>query len=278
MSRHVPERPFGRCDTEQTVAALKAGLVASGLDILHVDGLNINGRDCVYLALLYGVRANDQGQRIVHDRDNGGVAVNLEGKTAADIRNMCADHIITVWNAENTWDRAVRRMRVQYEARAYFNMPDAPVEAVRDAYCNAIRGVGVAPMYGDQGVQIAFAARFTVTVLSWFPPRPQANRTRNQMFRPYIHGSAQVARAVGERSKRTPCLMIMCVLADGMAHAEPVRARRPDQGRPSRFTGVIVSYGVSFLFHFVLFLFFFTVPAFFATAVPFFFPPPGTDQ
>jgi hypothetical protein len=32
--------------------------------------------------------------------------------------------------------------------------------------------------------------------------------------------------------------MIMYVLGDGVAHAEPVRARRPDQGRPSRFTGV----------------------------------------
>jgi hypothetical protein len=146
MSRHIPERPFGRCDTEQTVVVLKAGLAASGLDVLHVDGLNINGRDCVVLAMMYGVRPNDQGQRIVHDRDNGGAPVNLGEKTAADIRNMCADHIMTVWNAENTWDRAELHMHVQYEARAYLNMPHAPAEAVRDACCNAIRGVGVAPM------------------------------------------------------------------------------------------------------------------------------------
>jgi hypothetical protein len=225
-----------RRDTEQTVAALKAGLVVSGLDCFSVDGLNINGRNCVFLALLYGIRPNDQGQRIVHDRDNGGAAVDLGEKAVQDIRNMCADHVLSPCGMRTT--RGTVPCCTCVHEHAYMNMPDAPVEDLRDAYCNAIRGVGVAPMHGDQGVQVAVAARNTVTVLSVSPPRSQANRTRNQMYRPFIFGSAQVARVVGERDHRTPCLMIMYVLADGVGHAEPVRARRPDQGRPSRFTGV----------------------------------------
>lgn len=238
MSAYSPERLFGRCDTAETVQLLKTGLAASSLDVVQVDGMNTTGRDCVILALMYGVKENTQGRRIVHDVDQQGAAVDLGDMTVANIRQMCADHIRAVWDAQGKWAREALRMHVDHEARMYLNLLDARLHEVRDAYCNAICGVGCEVMYADQGVQLAFASRFTCTVVSWSPPRPRAGRSRNMLYRPFMFGSLATARASGEPGARTTCLMIMYVLGDGVGHAEPVKARSGAMGRPSRFTGV----------------------------------------
>jgi hypothetical protein len=190
--------------------------------------------------MMYGVRPNAHGLRVVKDRDNGNAVINLANKTVQEIRDMLAQHIVSVWDSQNSWARHAIRMHVEHEARSYLNMHNADLAVVRDAYCDAIRGVnGHAPIYGDPGVQLAFASRFQATVLCWLPPRRTAERSRGTLFRPLMYGSHQAARDAGEHANRTACLMLMYVLVAGVGHAMPLRARQARDGRPGRFTGAL---------------------------------------
>jgi hypothetical protein len=236
-SRYNPETPFGVCDTPETVAQLKARLAHNHIHVVNVEGLNPSGCDCVFLAMMYGVRPNTQGRRVVKDMDNNGVALDMGQLTVDDVRNRIAHHIIAIWNKEQSWVRRAIRMHIMYEARSYLQL-DASVDlaTLRDAYCDAIRGVnGRQRMFGDLGVQLAFASLFKATVVCWVPPRPTANAARNMLYRPLMFGSSTATHV--EPGARTSCLMMFYVLQEGVGHGEPLLADSAQHGRPSRFTG-----------------------------------------
>jgi hypothetical protein len=126
-----------------------------------------------------------------------------------------------------------------YEARSYLQLDqNVDLGSVRDAYCDAIRGVnGRQRMFGDQGVQLAFASLFKATVVCWVPPRPAANAARNMLYRPLMWGSSAATHV--EVGARTSCLMMFYVLQEGVGHGEPLLAESAQHGRPSRFTGAV---------------------------------------
>jgi hypothetical protein len=193
---------------------------------------------------MHGVRPDGRQQPIrrrVVDRDNQNAVVVLDDITVDGMRAMLAEHIVTVWDDQNAWARGAIRMHIDVEARAYLQLgADVGIGAVRDAYCDAIRGVnGRERLFADLGCQLAFASRFKCCILCFIPPRQSPrNPGRNILYRPLMFGSHATAAAAGERENRTSCLMMMYVLQDGVGHAEPLRARTSGEGRPSRFTGV----------------------------------------
>lgn len=240
------EQPFRRCDTEDTVQLLVQHLNREGIDVLNVEQLNSTGRDCVFLAMMHGVRpdARQNARRMVKDRDDGGRALDMEAVTVAQMRGMLADHIVNIWDNQNSWARGAMHIHVNHEARGYLGLSaEADASTVRDAYCAAIRGTDPhQPMYGDTGCMLAFASRFQATVLCWMPPRQaqQAQRQRNRLFRPLLFGSAETAREGGETANRVACMMLLYIMTDGVGHAKPLRARTSREGRPGRFTGASV--------------------------------------
>ena len=234
-----PETPFQRCDTLESVAALKSRLHGLGIDVVNVEGLNTTGRDCVILAMMYGVRPNQSGRRVVRDRDDNGRQLDLAAVTVDEMRNMLAEHIVRVWDDRRAWAQEALHMFVDHEFRSYLGQPaEATLNTVRDAYCEAIRGEnGRERLFGDQGVQLAFASRFQCTVMNSIPARSNANR-RPQMYRPLMFGARGATERTGDIGARTTCLTVFYVLGEGCGHAEPLRANRAVDGQPSRFTGM----------------------------------------
>jgi hypothetical protein len=96
-----PEQPFGRCDTAETVQLLENGLAASNIDVLQVENLNVTGRDCVFLAMIHGVRPEPRSnnRRLAADRDNNGAAVDMADVKVENVRDMIADLVTSYFFA-----------------------------------------------------------------------------------------------------------------------------------------------------------------------------------
>lgn len=239
-SSFSPEMPFGACDTVETVGLLKRTLVSYNIAVVaEASSLNSNGRDCVFIALKLGVRpSGPSNQRLVRDIDKNEI-VNLDDMTVDDVREGIADHIVTVWEKPEHWATAALKIHIDNEARAYLNMQTATLLEVRDKYCAAIKGVnGCEKMFGDQACQLAFASRYSSTVVCWSPPRSTATTKSNRLFRPIMFGANA---EVGTNTSRSPCLMMLYVLGEGVGHAEPLIAGERKHGVPSRFTSVSTS-------------------------------------
>ena len=97
----VPEVPFGRRDKEETLFILRNELAKMDVNRLDVDNENVNGRDCAYLAMKYGVKADQHGCRRVKDDDtmdsrNRPTVIDINDRDVPTIRGMIAEHIEAV--------------------------------------------------------------------------------------------------------------------------------------------------------------------------------------
>ena len=242
MSGYAPEVPFGRRDSPETVASLREELAKNGVHAINVDGLNRSGRDCVYLSMMHGVKPDRTGRRRVRDDDNRDpankpIAFEMEEKTVSDIRKMLADHIEGIWDMAGHWARDSLRLHSEHEARHYYDMECRPVEEVMQRYCKAIRGEDEPGMYGDVGVMLAFASRFNVKLLVFTPPVVVNTRTNTtKLYRPFVFGARSVDGR-GRKVQRATSYMMIYVLAEGLAHAEPLST----MSVASRWTGACPS-------------------------------------
>lgn len=140
VSEFNPEVPFGVCDSVAAVAALKERLRTAGINVLpEVPGENATGKDCVFVALKYGVRAREDGRRTVVDVDTG-EAVNLSEMSAQDVRNGSARYIRESWDKPNDhWAMGAVRVHIDNEGRAYLRMQNAKLTQVRASNSKTIR-------------------------------------------------------------------------------------------------------------------------------------------
>ena len=214
-----------------TVEVLKTRLAAK--NVVHVPeaaGLNKNGRDCVFIAMKYGTRATAGGVRRVKDADTG-MNVDLNQLSIMQLRTAIAEHVKKVWDDANWWSHDAIKMHICTEARSYLRMPDARPDLVKDAYCKAVKGeANYPPLYGDLGVMLAFASKYHVVTLCFFPPRPTATVSTVNLFKPLKMGH----NAPGNRS-RVSCTFMMYILDEGVGHAEPLRGVTAAHVRQSRF-------------------------------------------